>query len=107
MYGENYPDSESISLMFPPGGKVADSQLLRSVQFSHCLEYKAVGLFWRTCNRYSEREERGRDSECSLLVNAAGLFVEGEERGRLQALKADHDILRLRENEIVVVEIKD
>lgn len=35
--------------------------------------------------------------------------MEGEERGnsRLQALKADQDILRLQENEIVVVEIKD
>lgn len=33
--------------------------------------------------------------------------MEGEERGRLQALKADHDILHLRENDIVVVEIKD
>lgn len=39
--------------------------------------------------------------------HVTGLFVEGEERGRLQALKADHDVLHLRENDIVVVEIKD
>ena len=35
-----------------------------------------------------------------------GLFTENED-GKLQALKADHDVLNLRENEVVVVEIKD
>ena len=37
----------------------------------------------------------------------AGLYAESDDRGRMQVLKADHDILRLRENEVVVVEIKD
>ena len=33
--------------------------------------------------------------------------MEREERGRLVPLKADQDVLRLKENEVVVVEIKD
>ena len=44
---------------------------------------------------------------CFTVYDHTGLYVEGEERGRLQVLKADHDVLRLRDNEVVVVEIKD
>ena len=39
--------------------------------------------------------------------HVTGMFVEGDDRGRLQPLKVDHDVLRLRDNDIVVVEIKD
>ena len=35
------------------------------------------------------------------------MYVEAEDRGRLQPLKADHDVLRLRDDDIVVVDIKD
>ena len=38
--------------------------------------------------------------------HVTGLYTENED-GKLQALKADHDVLNLRENEVVVVEIKD
>ncbi|CAI8036185.1 hypothetical protein GBAR_LOCUS20294 [Geodia barretti] len=36
-----------------------------------------------------------------------GMYVEAEDRGKLQPLKADHDVLRLRDDDIVVVDIKD
>ena len=35
------------------------------------------------------------------------MYVEGEERGKLKPLKADHDVLRLQDNDIVIVDIKD
>ena len=35
-----------------------------------------------------------------------GMYTENED-GKLQPLKADQDVLNLRENEVVVVEIKD
>jgi len=34
------------------------------------------------------------------------MFTQNED-GKLQPLKADHDVLKLKENEVVVVEIKD
>ena len=42
-----------------------------------------------------------------MFVCRVGMFVETEEKGRLQPLKVDQDVLRLKENEVVVVEIKD
>ena len=37
---------------------------------------------------------------------AVGMYTESED-GKLLPLKADHDVLNLKENEVVVVEIKD
>ena len=42
----------------------------------------------------------------SLGEHITGLYSETNE-GKLAPLKADHDILNLKEHEIVVVEIKD
>lgn len=39
--------------------------------------------------------------------HVTAMYVEGEDKSKLQQLKADHDVLKLRENEVVVVEIKD
>ena len=36
----------------------------------------------------------------------SGMYIESEE-GKLHALKADHDVLNLKENTVVLVEIKD
>ena len=41
-----------------------------------------------------------------LLCICIGLYTKNED-GKLHPLKADHDILNLRENEVVLVEIKD
>lgn len=36
----------------------------------------------------------------------AGMYIENED-GKLVPLKADHDVLNLKESQVVVVEIKD
>ena len=41
-----------------------------------------------------------------ITVCTAGMYIENED-GKLVPLKADHDVLNLKESQVVVVEIKD
>ena len=41
-----------------------------------------------------------------VTICTAGMYIENED-GKLVPLKADHDVLNLKESQVVVVEIKD
>ena len=45
-----------------------------------------------------------RSSLCNVFI--LGMYIENED-GKLVPLKADHDVLNLKESQVVVVEIKD
>ena len=40
------------------------------------------------------------------IIYPVGMYIENED-GKLSPLKADHDVLNLKESQVVVVEIKD
>ena len=41
-----------------------------------------------------------------MNITFTGMYIENED-GKLVPLKADHDVLNLKESQVVVVEIKD
>ena len=46
------------------------------------------------------------DDHYPILSLPTGMYIENED-GKLVPLKADHDVLNLKEKQVVVVEIKD